>query len=45
MIGGLNPLTGFSTFKLHEMILYRGFKPISLIDRIRDYLVDKWKFL
>ncbi len=45
MIGGLNPLTGFSTFKLHEMILYRGYKSIALIDRIRDYLLDKWKFL
>lgn len=45
MIGGLNPLTGFSTFKLHEMLLYRGYKSNVLIDRIRDYLIDKWKFL
>jgi hypothetical protein len=45
MIGGLNPLTGFSTFKLHEMILYRGYKNARLIDTIRDYLLDKWKFL
>jgi hypothetical protein len=45
MIGGLNPLTGFSDFKLHEMLLYRGRKNNSSIDRIRDYLLDKWKFL
>jgi len=48
MIGGLNPLTGFSNFKLHEMILYRGYKPDTgqnSISAIKDYLIDKWKFL
>lgn len=45
MVGGMNPLTGFSDFKLHEMLLYRGYKNNILIDRIRDYLIDKWKFL
>lgn len=45
MIGGLNPLTGFSDFKLHEMLVYKEYKNNILIDRIRDYLLDKWKFL
>lgn len=45
MIGGLDPLTGFSNFKLHENILYSGAKSITDMNSLNFYLTDKWKFL
>lgn len=45
MIGGLTPLTGFSMFKLHENILYKGAKSLTEMDILNQYLLDKWKFL
>lgn len=45
MIGGLTPLTGFSNFKLHENILYKGAKSVPQMNSLNTYLVDKWKFL
>jgi hypothetical protein len=45
MIGGLNPLTGYSNFKLHENILYKGAKSIIQMNSLNAYLVDKWKFI
>ncbi len=45
MIGGLNPLTGFSNYKLHEFIMYEGYKNNNQINEINQYLLDKWKFL
>jgi hypothetical protein len=44
-IGSLNPLTGFSTYKLHELLIYEGYKNNILISEINNYLFDKWKFL
>lgn len=43
MIGGLNPLTGFSEYKLHEFVMYEGYKNNSQINEINEYLLDKWK--
>jgi hypothetical protein len=45
MIGGLNPLTGFSNFKLHENVLYKGAKSVPQMNSLNAYLVDKWKFI
>jgi hypothetical protein len=45
MIGGLNPLTGFANFKLHENVLYSGSKTLTQMNDLNEYLVDKWKFL
>jgi hypothetical protein len=45
MIGGLNPLTGFSNYKLHEFIIYKDYKDNGQIYEICDYLIDKWKYL
>ena len=45
MIGGLNPLTGYSNFKLHENVLYKGAKSIIQMNSLNSYLVDKWKFI
>lgn len=45
MIGGLNPLTGFSSYKLHEFILYKERKNNIQINEINNYLLDKWKYL
>ena len=41
-IGGLNPLTGFSEYKLHEFIIYGEYKNDLKINQIKDYLYDKW---
>ena len=41
-IGGLNPLTGFSEYKLHEFIIYEEYKNDLEIIQIKDYLYDKW---
>ena len=41
-IGGLNPLTGFSEYKLHEFIIYKEYKNDSQMIQIKDYLYDKW---
>jgi hypothetical protein len=45
MIGGLNPLTGYSNFKLHENIFYKGSKSVAEMNSLNAYLLDKWKFL
>jgi hypothetical protein len=45
MIGGRDPLSGFSKYKLHELLLYKGFKNSTEVEIINDYLLDKWKFL
>ena len=42
-IGGLNPLTGFSEYKLHEFIIYKEYKNDSQMVKIKDYFYDKWK--
>ena len=45
-IGGIgNPLTNLSNYKLHELIIYNGYKNDSEIAEISDYIVDKWKFI
>jgi hypothetical protein len=41
-IGGLNPLTGFSEYKLHEFIIYKEYKNDSQMVQIKDYFYDKW---
>jgi len=41
-IGGLNPLTGFSEYKLHEFIIYKEYKKDSQMVQIKDYFYDKW---
>jgi hypothetical protein len=43
MFGGLNPTGGYSKYKLHECILYKGSKTNAEIGLINSYLVDKWK--
>jgi len=45
MIGGKNQTSGFSNYKLHELILFRGYKDLVQVEQINDYLLDKWKFL
>jgi hypothetical protein len=42
-IGALNPLTGFSEYKLHEFIIYKEYKNDSQMVKIKDYFYDKWK--
>jgi hypothetical protein len=44
-IGGLNPLTGFSNYKLHELLLIKGYHNDEMIGRVNNYIFDKWKFL
>jgi hypothetical protein len=44
-IGGLTPLTGYGNFKLHELILFNINKPDASIIQIKNYLLDKWKFI
>ena len=41
-IGALNPLTGFSEYKLHEFIIYKEYKNDSQMVKIKDYFYDKW---
>lgn len=41
-IGGLNPLTGFSNYKLHELIIYEGYKNDSQMNQLKNYFFDKW---
>ena len=43
MIGGYNPLSGYSRYKLHELIFYKGLKNNAQIEEINNYLIDKWK--
>jgi len=45
VIGGKDPYSGFSEFKLHELLLYKGFKNSTDVEKINDYLLDKWKFI
>jgi hypothetical protein len=44
-IGGKDPYSGFSEFKLHELLLYKGYKNSTDVEKINDYLLDKWKFI
>jgi hypothetical protein len=45
IIGGKDQFSGFSKFWLHEFLLYRGGRSLTNLERIHDYLLDKWKFL
>lgn len=45
MIGGKDQTSGFSNYRLHELIFFKGYKDLIQVERINDYLLDKWKFL
>ena len=45
MVGGYDPLTGYSRFRLHELIMYDGNKNNTEASLINNYLLDKWKFI